>query len=450
MSVAAIPQDPLQVTLSPIKPVWCVSGKQPVHVMARVQAPMSASVPRTPLSIALVIDRSGSMSGERLQAAKDAALAFVQKMSDDDCVALVTYDDEVQLALPLMPVQEARHALADVLSRVESGGNTDLHGGWLCGVQTLAQRSVDQPPGTQRMSRVVVLSDGQANHGVVDVTEISSQVKHWADRGVSTSTVGIGVHFNEELMTAMATAGGGNAMYGDSASELAEPFDAEIALLSHLAWRDVRLIMGSATSRWRAMNDYPALDELTWRLPDIANGSEAWMCFEVPTESAIRAQQRSRSHSALHITIEARNALGELHRFKCSLPTLPVVSAEVWAKTEADALVARRLVELLAADIQRKARLAVQRGLWSEAEKLLRHMEELARDNPWVKQVLDQLRELLAQRDSALMAKELHFSALRMSRRLAEVNEGAYESAASENIKASYLRKKTFQGRRTL
>lgn len=444
MSPVFTPQSPLQVSLTPIKPMLAPSRQHPLHVMARLQAPHNADASRAPLSIALVIDRSGSMSGDRLEAARACVRSFVRGMNDEDEIALIAYDQRVHVVLPLMVVADARHVLTRVLSTLCPGGRTDLHAGWVQGARVLAPRT-----NHARICRVILLSDGQANHGKIGVDDVCVDVKSWAERGVSTSTVGIGLDFNEELMTAMAMAGGGHAMYGDHADQLAEPFESEIALLSQLAWRDVRLTLGSASSSWRAMNDYVALDELTWRLPDIANGSEAWMCFEIPTQSAIRAQRRSRSHSALHITVEARNAVGELHRFKCSLPTLPEVSDEVWSATDADERTAGRLIELLAADIQRQIRRSVRRSLWDEAESLMRHLEELARDNPWVRQVLDQLRQLLDQRDQAALSKELHFSAMRMSQRLADVDETTYDGAYSESRKVAYLRKKTLQGRRT-
>jgi Ca-activated chloride channel family protein len=107
--------------------------------------------------------------------------------------------------------------------------------------------------------------------------------------GITTTTVGIGPGFNESLMTAMAIAGQGNAHYGDRAADLAEPFEAELGLLSHLAWRDVRLQMGSATSRWEMVNDYARTADGQWILPSIPAQAEAWAVFKVRMSSAISA-----------------------------------------------------------------------------------------------------------------------------------------------------------------
>ena len=434
----------LNVSLTPIKPALRTGSHEPFPVLARLQAPHSTNLPRVPLSIAIVIDRSGSMAGDKLRAAKDCTQALIQQLQDDDEVSVVTYDTEVDVVLPLTAAADAKTRMGHLLSQFDTGGSTDLHAGWLTGAHQL---SAQQRSG--RVSRVILLSDGQANHGIVNIDSICEQVKQLAQAGVTTSTVGIGLGFNEELMTAMATAGAGNAMYGDSAQDLAEPFEAEIGLLSHLAWSQVRVRMGSASSRWKMLNDYPSAGDQIWQLPDIANASEAWICFSAPMDSVLRAQQRSQRQQALHITVEALDGNGQSHTFTCSLANLPVIDDAAWQAMAADALVHRRVVELRAAELQRQARAAVQQRQWHTVELLLREIEALAAENPWVQQVVVQMRDLLARRDHQRMEKEILYSAARMSRRLTEVDEAAYLDVNAESEKAAYLRKKTYQGRNT-
>ena len=124
-----------------------------------------------------------------------------------------------------------------------------------------------------------MLSDGQVNKGKQGLAEICNEVAELAKIGISTSTVGFGLHFNEQLMTQMAVAGRGNAMYGEDVDDLIEPFDSEISLLRSLAWRDVSLeiVSEEPASPWEMRNDYPANSDRSWRLPSIASGSEAWV-----------------------------------------------------------------------------------------------------------------------------------------------------------------------------
>jgi Ca-activated chloride channel family protein len=160
--------------------------------------------------------------------------------------------------------------ISNCTGRIHAGGNTDLHGGWLEGAQTLTA-----VPGSG-LKRVIVLSDGQANEGLTDAAAISGQCAQWAARGVTTSTYGLGNSFNEELMVAMARANGGNHYYGDTAEDLMDPFQQELELLGNLCLRDLRM---SARARdgveVEMVNVLPAA-EGGWRLPDLAWGAQAW------------------------------------------------------------------------------------------------------------------------------------------------------------------------------
>jgi len=434
----------LKVTLTPIKAAIRSDGKGDLDVLLRVIAPEQATEgnQRMPLSLAVVIDRSGSMSGGKLEAAKACALDLVKRLQPEDEVSVVVYDDAVEVLLPLAARNVARDKLAALLAAVSEGGSTDLHGGWLKGAQQLAPRTA-----ANRMCRVILLSDGQANHGETAADRICEQVKLLAQSGVSTTTVGLGEGFNESLMTAMAVAGQGSALYGDRAEDLAEPFDAEISLLSHLAWRDVRLVAGSATSRWKLRSDYAKNAEGAWSLPAIANATEAWAVFSVPMESAARAQTRSRQGMALHVTVTARDKDGRQTEVKASLPPLPLVSADAWSAMPADELVCRRVAEVRVANLQNRAREAVGRQDWDEAERLLKKVEVLATDQPWLQETLAQMRRLASQRDHVRMSKELAYASFSMTRRLTEIDEGGAYQSDTESAKRVYLRRKELQGR---
>ena len=437
----------LHLELTPLKPAVCESQSLSLDVLVRVQAPEQDLVgappaPRTPLAIALIIDRSGSMQGAELEAAKGCARDVVMRLHPEDDVSIVVYDDEVQVVMPLGPVAQARASVDAVLACIAAGGSTDLHSGWLAGAQQLAPRT-----GSGRLCRVILLSDGQANHGITDEGAITEQVRLLAQSGVTTTTVGLGHGFNESLMTAMAKAGQGTALYGERAEDLAEPFESELGLLAHLAWRDVRLTMGSATSRWQLLNDYARSAEGAWTLPSIPQGAEAFACFSVPMKSALAAQARSRQGKAFHVTVSARDAVGVEHTFKASLAALPVVDKAAWRAMPADELVARRLAEVRAAGLQRQAREAVQRLDWVRVEQLLDKVRDLAREQPWIQGTVAQLEAMLRQRDHVRMSKELTYSSMKMAHRISGIEEEADLNLVAESAKPAYLRRKSLQGR---
>ena len=149
-------------------------------------------------------------------------------------LAVVLYDDQVQVPVALRPGGDPA-AIRLALSGVESGGCTALFDGWEAGAKILEGGAAGS------LSRVLLLSDGQANRGLCSQAEIEKHCADWAARGVSTTTVGLGRNFNEDLMIGMARAGCGQQYYGQRAEDLHDGFDEELALLQSLYLRKVRV-----------------------------------------------------------------------------------------------------------------------------------------------------------------------------------------------------------------
>jgi Ca-activated chloride channel family protein len=448
MQDAVHPQHPiLTLSLNPLKNALQDTAEKNLQLLVRLSAPQTQNLKRTPLSLAIIIDRSGSMGTDNMMAALDCTRDLVNRLHDEDEVSVVSYDTQVEVEMELMSAREAKHHIVSSLAHIHARGSTDLHSGWLKGVEMLAHRS-----NNNRMCRVVLLSDGQANHGETNVDTISSQVARMAAAGITTSTVGIGVGFNEMLMTSMAIAGQGTAMYGDSAQDLAEPFDAEIGLLSGLAWREVTLSINSKTRKWNMHNDYARIRgsiSPTWRMPSIATNSEAWMALSVPMDSAIRAQERHPKGYALELTIKAKDDNGIEHTFHAYLPRLPVLTASEYNALPTDEMVYRRFTEVESADLQRAARKAVQRRDWAQVQEMLDDIERRAFDNPWLQSTVQMLKVLLSNRDHGRMEKELMYASYSMKSRLSEIDEMSFNSNSEEVSKAAFLRRKSYQGRRS-
>lgn len=422
-----------------IEPIKSAISAEPgdFHVLVRLQGTPDAHVARTPLNVALVIDRSGSMGDGKLDEAKRCAYDFLCRMSGNDRVAVVVYDHQVRTLLPLTTVDAARLQIKQLLLQVETGGYTALHEGWLRGAELLAPHA-----GRTAVNHVVLLTDGQANRGLTDVGEICAQVGALAAAGVTTTTVGLGADFNEELLTAMATAGRGRAHYGERAVDLAETFESEIGLLSHLQWRDVRLSLGGAiqqTSQVRLLNPYPRQGD-AWTVPPIAAGAESWAMLRLPMH-LLRDDTPS-------IRVSARDANGEERVFHATLDTLPAVPSSVWAQMPANELVARRLLELRAAEMQMQIRDAVNRYQWDHAERLLSDLEYLGRDEPWIAASIGHLRRLVEMRDDNRLSKEMMYKSMKMTSRSASIREGRFVAADQLNEPA-YLRRKMVEGRRS-
>ena len=169
-----------------------------------------------PLDVAFVLDRSGSMQGGKLDLAKEGVDLAVARLRDADRAALVVYDDEVDTVQPLAPATpRLKASLRLALHGVDPGGSTYLSGGWIAGCHQLAEA----PPvagadaTATRIRRVILLTDGLANVGILDPGTLARHAGELRRRGIATTTVGVGQDFDEGLLSAMAEAGGGNFQY---------------------------------------------------------------------------------------------------------------------------------------------------------------------------------------------------------------------------------------------
>ncbi len=429
----------MKIVINPIKPALCESA-QDFHLLVRLQSEPTAGFKRTPLNLALVIDRSGSMQGPKLTEAKKCVADLVARMDPSDQVGLVQYDDAVDTVMPLGTVDPAGSVLQALALGITAGGSTNLHAGWLRAGEMLAPHA-----GGDAACHVVLLSDGLANAGLTDSAQICEQVAALAGAGVTTTTVGLGVDFNEELMTAMARAGQGNAHYGERAVDLAETFESEIGLLSQLQWRAVEMTVTQGPAGVEVLNAYESTGA-GWRMPSVAMGSECWALLRMPMAEALRAQ---REHgTVLTVQATATDSGGVRQVFTASLPRLPEVEGDAFDGLPAHELVQRRLSELDAARLQLQIRAAALHGDWAQVEQLLAGLEALGQREPWIAASIAFTRQLMRERDEQRMSKEMLYRSRKMESRLSSTAEEAFSAMQEVEIPA-FLRRKTTEGRRT-
>ncbi len=204
--------------------------------------PAGAGAGRPALHLALVLDRSGSMAGRKLETARRAALAVLDRLDERDRVAVVTYDNKIDILQPAAPATAALKArVREALATVQARASTALHEGWLTGCHAIAadepaarvQENVGRPPA---VARCFLLTDGLANVGLTDPEQIAAEAAGIREHaGVGTSTFGIGEDYDEDLLAPLAAAGGGQFHHLRTAEEITRTFIGELGELLAMA-----------------------------------------------------------------------------------------------------------------------------------------------------------------------------------------------------------------------
>ncbi len=190
---------------------------------------------RTPLNLAVVLDKSGSMTGAKLEKTKQAAMQLVDRLAPNDVFSLVIFSDEAWVLVPAQKVED-KEALKEKIESIEAGGSTALY----AGVKTGA-RQLQEYFSSKRINRVILLSDGLANVGPSSTRDLRRLGSDLAEKGISVTTIGVGDDYNEDLMAGLAEASDANYYYVQDTEKLPEIFAKELGELLTVAAREIRI-----------------------------------------------------------------------------------------------------------------------------------------------------------------------------------------------------------------
>lgn len=321
---------------------------------------------RAPVNLAIVLDRSSSMSGEKIQRAKEAAIMVVDRLRDDDIVAVISYDSVVEVLVPATRASEREHIRTKIRA-LDARGMTALFAGVSKGAQELRKfLSGDH------VNRVILLSDGQANVGPASPNELGHLGMTLAKEGISVTTLGLGLGYNEDLMSQLAMKSDGNHAFVAEASELARVFDAELGDVLAVVAQEVTVKVHVPTgvrpvrvlgreAEIRGQTTIVALNQLYAR-------QERYFLLEVELPAGATGMSRELA------TVEASYA-NMLTKTTDRLSTKVMVGyvgslAEVEARTIKDVMVAA--VEAIANEQSRVAVVLRDEGKVQQAQQVLR------------------------------------------------------------------------------
>jgi Ca-activated chloride channel family protein len=263
-------------------------GTQEHNLAVTIAAPAATEVAigRPSLSLAIVIDRSGSMHGPPIQHAKEAALSVLRQLADRDAFSVVTYSSSSETVIPMERATDANKAAARAaIETIDDDGGTCIS----CGLETGAREVADSPV-ERGLRRILLISDGQANEGLYDRDELAQLAANTAARGVSISTVGVGLEFDEVTMRRLAEVGRGSYYFVEDTVALSAMFSRELGSLSRTVASDVRLVATAAPGvRIEEAYGYPmtrAGDSVVVPVADMRAGDSRKVVFRVTIAAA--------------------------------------------------------------------------------------------------------------------------------------------------------------------
>ena len=224
----------LHTSLSFDRDIVAIHEDDVVHLLVDLTASESSALERPAVDAVFVLDRSGSMAGDPLDAVKAACDRVVGMTDANDRIGIVTFDSTVDVVLQL-----DRHdtiAARRAISRISARGMTNLSAGWLKALDML-----NRSPRQDAIRRIIILTDGHTNEGLTDRDALAGMVAGGRTHGVTTSVIGFGDGYDEVLAGTLANQGGGNDYWCAGPDNAPEVFDAEFGGLAQVAAQNITI-----------------------------------------------------------------------------------------------------------------------------------------------------------------------------------------------------------------
>ena len=320
---------------------------------------------RPPVNLALVLDRSSSMAGDRLEKAKEAALMVLERLQPDDIISIITYDSGVEVLLPATKASQTG-TIRERISALRPQGMTALFAGVTHGLEEVGKYLDDK-----RVNRVILLSDGQANVGPRSPNELGRLGAVAGKQGISITTIGLGLGYNEDLMTQLAMASDGNHGFAESADDLATIFNHELGDIMSVVARDVeveiRFAAGITPVRALGRDATITGRKATLNLSQLYAKQQKHVLFEVKVPPGSAGKKRELAD----VAVKYANMISNKKGSKRDAVAIEFSAARSAVEKRQNRRVIEAAVEAIATDNNRQAVALRDEGKVAEAAKVL-------------------------------------------------------------------------------
>ncbi len=287
--------EPVTVSLDLANPVLLANQKATTYVRISLTGAEAADTEhRAPVNVAFVIDKSGSMQGEKIARAKDALRMAVGKLRDDDIVSIVAYDTNVRVLVPATKLSDRQQVYA-AIAQIEAAESTALFAGVSKGAAEL-RKFLDK----DRVNRIVLLSDGLANVGPSSSGDLAELGTSLGREGIAVTTIGLGLDYNEDLMTKLAQKSDGNHMFAENAADLEQAFMREfgdvLTVVAQEVKTTIRCAEGVRPVRMLGREADIVGQNISFTLNQLYGGQTKYAIVEVEVPESNAATQRGASN----------------------------------------------------------------------------------------------------------------------------------------------------------
>ncbi|WP_334322462.1 vWA domain-containing protein [Gilliamella apicola] len=247
---------------------------------------------RVPINLAIVIDKSGSMSGQRIEKAREAAILAVNMLNENDTLSIVAYDSKARVIVPATKVDNKLRIIGLINENIYAEGGTALFAGLSKGI-----KQVENQLTKDKVNRIILLSDGQANIGPSSVDELSQLAIIAAKKNIAITTLGIGSDYNELLMSSIASYSDGNHVFVNNSADLENVFVHEFTDLMSAIAQDVvitiQLKNGVKPVRLLGRDGVIKGNEITVKMNQLFSNQEKYVLLEVIPDKGKVGQEKT-------------------------------------------------------------------------------------------------------------------------------------------------------------